>query len=1227
MPSFTINQKKALDTQRNMIVSANAGSGKTAVFVARYVDLITRKDDPIPIQQIVAITFTEKAAGELKKKISERIEELVGIASSEERSRFKKIREQLVAANIFTIHAFCRKILTEYTVEAELDPSFNIIQGIEYDLLVEELIKKTLEEILTQEKNHRLYYPFLRVIEKLGRWNVFQLVELIFKKRELFHWLYLNVDALYQKDDEEIIQYWFDELTTYLNSFFVSPEGSRWIDVILVVSSYAKGKHVDDVHWLIDKIKYAKEVFERLSLFGDLCKVLVTKEGAFRKREFIGSKNDREEFDIAEEQIRYVFDALVPFIDLAKEKFFEDHRVLVEQTKTLLEVVHEIHVNIEEEKRMRAMLDFTDLQLKTWELLQKPEICLSIANDYRYIMVDEYQDTDALQYAIFTALTDNMSRNNFYAVGDDKQSIYRFRNAEVRIFSQTRSRILETQHNINTPLLCDDVLIDDANEDERRGVVDLPESFRLLKKNAAFVNLVFGQIMQSNPFNDASSNGSVHYNDFITAVEEPNAHLSGHVEILVAQNDDEGTDLFKEEELIARKILQLISNNHLIRCKKEKRLRQVRFGDIAILIRSRRTLPVIELALREHQIPFLITKGTGFYATQELWDIYHYLQFIILPSNDLALFGILRSPFFGISDAELFCITKERYTSSDLSLWQRVQIFVDEKREECSEESIRAVRILRNDLKIGERLPVPMFLEHILHQPESAGWIGVVSGTHRGDQAIANIHKMLDLARAFEMQGQRGLYDFTMELETYIRSEVEEAEGDVSLQDDVVHIMTIHAAKGLEFPVVFLCNLNKKFQYDHLSCFDRQLGYFWDTFSKNFEVEETSIAMKYLMQKHENRKTDEEEKRIFYVGATRASDMLFLSGRIEKKRLVRPSYASWLFDSLHIEPNDIKDEYQFDAELTVRKYDSGIETYEKESLNIVVPITKSVQLQSHADQKMEGLDSLPSFNLQPLKTHDGTFTISASQLMTFRSCERKYYLSYCLGLHQKLNAIENIFVGQDDVDEESGAELGTKVHETLAKILHVDDANNWLSKSAGSSPSLVEKHVRSFLNSDFGNWLLGLGKNPQSKMRTEVSLVSAVKNDFIVGTIDRLFLDDYNVWCFVDYKTNSIRDRSIDGFVDYYKPQMDLYAYLIWSAQHQPEVIKSFLFFTDGSEISVKEYSIDELRSHSFVLENNVAFIKEISSNRRKPGANFNHCSTCHFYNIDAEKCIMETTI
>ena len=311
--------------------------------------------------------------------------------------------------------------------------------------------------------------------------------------------------------------------------------------------------------------------------------------------------------------------------DTAKDK----HAMLLSATRALFSATRMAIERYDQQKLAASLLDYEDLQLRMRSLLRNEHVRSALADRFRYVMVDEFQDTNFLQYELLLLLVSNFLTGNLFVVGDPKQSIYGFRNADPEVFEASRKDLLQS------PV--------------RGTAVAMDESFRPLADIAAFVNLVFSENMEDAGFQPlvcARRNDS-----------------SGNVELMLHEKN---SGELSEEEMIAHRIVRMLEGGETVYDKHEHP-RRVTPGDIALLIRSRTSLPELEDALVRHSIPYVVTGGIGFFQNQDLLDFYDYLRFLLDPADSVALAGILRSPFFHVSDAELFEVAVQR---GEKELWE-----------------------------------------------------------------------------------------------------------------------------------------------------------------------------------------------------------------------------------------------------------------------------------------------------------------------------------------------------------------------------------------------------------------------------------------------------------------------------------------------------------------------------------------------------------------------------
>ena len=363
--------------------------------------------------------------------------------------------------------------------------------------------------------------------------------------------------------------------------------------------------------------------------------------------------------------------------------------------KTLLSFFDYVLSNYESKKRVEGYIDYEDILIHTRILLKNHNVKTALMKKYKSIMVDEFQDTNEIQYEIFLPILDYLKSGNLFIVGDEKQSIYKFRDAEIEIFNLTRRNI--------------------KNYTSDKNLLVLPDSFRMSPAICVFCNHIFNNLF-SNPDENF---GEVPATDLVCARVDD---IKGHVELLICRPDadsevDNDNALFSEAELIGRKILELTQND------------KYTFKDIAILVRKRKYFSDLEKVFIDYKIPFSIIGGRGFYQRQTITDIYNYLTFLTDENNNAALVGLLRSPFFNISDSKIF----ELSLVKSKSYWRKLVTLKDEK------DFKKAFEILNQNITLGHSLSLPELINKII---TDNNYLSIIASRNDSEQEIANINKL-----------------------------------------------------------------------------------------------------------------------------------------------------------------------------------------------------------------------------------------------------------------------------------------------------------------------------------------------------------------------------------------------------------------------------------------------------------------------------------------------------
>ncbi len=1143
----TPQQIHALNIEKNICVTAGAGSGKTTVLVARYTQIL--KQGKARPREIVAITFTEKAAAEMKGRI------IVEIKAMEDTDLREAFLEEMNVSPISTIHAFCSRILREFPFQAGIPANFSILQGIDQTLLLRHTIKKTLDDIASNPEDS--HYTDLK--HSLQRYNNRS------KLTELFSTMVGNRDMVskliverYNNAGNDIYDFWNQHITN-----------NRWLECLTPVLNIAQGPNAPEVNVLTNKLSTITDSIEAHKLRKQIAELITTKNGNIAKRDFIGTKVDITDHEKEIKYLESLAKNLKSSSPLENESDETDDQYLIRTTEHLMSLYKRILNDYQNYKLSQGKLDFEDLQLKTRDLLKKNQnIRKELIERYKYYMIDEYQDINELQNELVRLLTNDLQACNVFIVGDPKQSIYGFRGADVRVFNKTQQQI--------------------ENEGEK---IILSENFRSLRNPLAFTNFFFDQLM-------GEGVESEYEVKFESLTKARNSDSDGIVEILLGDKRDDASN---EYTLIAKHIKRMIVKKENIWFRKngeDEIPRPIEYGDIAILIRSRRHLPEIEQALIAADIPYLTTGGVGFYQRQEIYDIWNYISFLNNPTkNDTSLIGILRGPAFAISDTELFEMSRQ----SGNDFWHKTQNY-----HNVSDKLNNAITILKNHKQIAMRTSISQLIMTIVNQ---TGLIGTLKIGHQGQQKWANYQKLLDLARSFDGDEDRQtLSDFIEFLDILITEEPREGQAPIEESSEAVQIMTIHSAKGKQFPIVILPSLNRTGRYAQEPFIDDLLGIGFSPRKPEDAYTKTAPEIITLMKDRANAKDLAEKKRIFYVGATRAKDRLILSGSLNAYGKF-DNMLKWLFEILEINESD----NTFSKQVHTNEYSN--ERTETQSHQLNIPIIK--QLDNIELDKMLDGPCEDGFSIQPISKINHKVipaSFSVTELANYSRCPLRYQLENVL-------QIPPIAENKTDNDE---AELESAIHRVLSRIQHPSHIQNpnslimqtikSISESTGQSNSsdlsdAVKIHIRNFTNTE-------LAQNAISASKTFFNhkIFADIQGHIISCKIDRLFSDQTGQLHAINFVTSKKEKQ------EYYKHEMELMGLLIHqSAPNIPHVTINYFFTNSGN---CEKICIDE--KHCPEISN--ACVQNINSlQQNKYTKNLNHCSSC-IYSDALSQCIVTGT-
>ncbi len=1239
----TREQLLAMASDRHCIVSASAGSGKTSVLVQRYVRLLLKGVDA---RHIVAITFTRKAAAEMLARAAEAVEIRLGIEGSPaEMRKLKEIRERLTSARISTIHSFCGRLLREFPIEADVHPNF--VEQSENDAIQmrRNAVEETLIEFLSNDESKA---ETEQLILGLGRQTLHTYLEFILVNREKLEML----RRFFAQSDEQCLQ---NAEAAAIE--IIKPMLRRFADATSAIleginackCTKKQSADLSEARTNFNRIKdllcggtAREELGEILQLISAATLPVFTKKGVLQKY-WAGV------CDTSALQFAPVVTEGFAFADsISKAASRRDlDAEMIRLGRLIFNIAAATAADIEEKKRKSGELDFDDLQIKCLALLENETVCKKIRRKLKYLMLDEFQDTNELQYRIakriVSALGSTGDANdspNIYVVGDAKQSIYGFRGADARIFDEAKRDIVSAniyaeRNGRLLPFSADsDSASIEMSERERYGDVRITASFRLSPAIAAFVNKVCSKIMPPE-----TQGYEVGYDAMVCARKTDRIENDiSSVTFLIshknpaqkpenADNDSNEADDSEDEitdddspseaSILARYIRNSIGGDNplTITSGRNEQPRPVNFGDFAILLRSRSTIETLSDALRRENIPFIIHAGTGFYSTQEIIDIRSYLGFLHNPDNDIALAAVLRSPYFGISDAGLYVIAGN---DDSRSLREKLLNY-----KSCPEFAfdytvIRARSILNEILPLAPRLTIPVLIRLLV---ERSGWRRIIRYSERAEQMEANIEKIIAAARDFEHKGFRNLYDFTEELAALAAGETNESEATVSTTANAVNIMTIHAAKGLEFPIVALYNTNSGSGKSerNIEIFD-EFGICFATPEKIDEFNVTRPTFIGTAAANIRKKAEQaEEKRLLYVALTRAKDHLIVSATVTSKKNEGLKAFQGFFK--HIVKGAEINEYEMYSTHSKQYFglddmrflmpDGTITTsYCPIPLTVEIKPAEAVRLNVPAISERYTRKIL----IQNITAAEQDNIFSASQIILFENDVNKYILRYRLGMPDD-NAFELSGRHLDAGDEKDlivGSFAGTIIHETLAHINKWSDneqeldriVNDVINRSERAVPDKLRKRVTEECSNAASSRLVSDYKVHLADAKVEYTLQMPFGNDFLLGIIDILTQNESGEWEIWDWKTNRADNQNeADELSKKYCRQLQIYSVLCAALFPEQEYFTARLLFTRLAYKDAKNdawtrefrWSRAEIRGFAEEIGNIIAHIKELA--------------------------------
>jgi len=874
-------RNQALDLDHDVFLAAGAGTGKTTVLVSRYMAALKAGISP---HEIVAITFTVKAAAEMRQRLREECHKQTLAADPEQARHWRRLAAELETAPIATIHSFCGALLRDFAIAAGLDPHYTVMEERPAWLLQRRIVKETLLARLAAGEESCVV-----VIGEYGRNRAETLLHDILGARE--HYVgWLNQPPT----TEQVLEYWAEIRSELIEQSLAevleAVELHEAVEIlehnppVAVDAKFAEQR--DSVIASVTQAQAATDVDYRITAVTNAYAAAgVPKRGG--KADDWGGK---ERFQLVKDALNRVKKVLGGICDALAKSDDEDQVALAAaNTAALWAEAAACSRAYQAAKAQQSALDFTDLQLQAARLLaDNPQVRRRCRQRYQQVMVDEFQDTNQSQWQIVAAITGFDSQNadrsgpRLFLVGDAKQSIYGFRNADVTVFRRTRDSFAAGGEGVDELLL--------------------EASFRSTSNLNGFHNWLFAHeaVMGTGEKPDYAAR----FEPVRTQRQARDDGLAG--EVLITDTDggednDNGpevatTERRREAEAanIAKRLREMLDQGFTV-CDKNGESRPIKPGDIALLFRATTNINLYERALRHHDIPFYTVVGRGFWWRPEVSDILNMVRVLDNRHDGIALAGVLRSPMFGFDDNELY-----RVAQAGDSLFEGLSALAagagDPTTPTATVEKARwACAKLEQFRSLSRAVPLSVLLRRIV---DGTGYSAAMAAQFAGRRMLGNIEKLIEVSRGFEREGNYTLGEFVAYVQTL--SEMEDREGEAPLEKaagEAVQLLTIHQAKGLEWPVVVIPDFGRSFHNgDKALVISTEYGICARS-GQDDKGNNVQCGIGKLIGQAKWQRELAELRRVLYVAATRARDYLIVSAGLDsqdKKSYPADSWLSWL---------------------------------------------------------------------------------------------------------------------------------------------------------------------------------------------------------------------------------------------------------------------------------------------------------------------------------------------
>ncbi len=1205
--TWTTQQKKVIDLRnRNILVSAAAGSGKTAVLVERILEKITAKENPINIDQLLIVTFTKAAASEMRERIGKAIEKKV--LEEPDNTHLQKQMTLLYNAQITTIDSFCLYVIRNYFHTIDLDPSFRIADEAELTLLRSDVIQELLEERY-EEGNE----DFLNFVECYSASKSDAPIEDLILKLYQFsmsypypeEWLSKRVDDFKISSILELNQTeWMKDLLYHIKLLLMDARNINAEAMKLCASPNGPEAYIQALlsdQEILDSLYNINTYEEYYQALGNITFArLSTKKVPDvdeEKKEFVKCLRNQCKDILKDLSEDYFYQS--------PEEMLSDMERVAKPMTILVDLVQTFLIKLRTAKEEANLVDFSDLEHFALQILVDHSdggilptaAAIDLSEQFEEIMIDEYQDSNLVQEFILTSISrERVGQPNLFMVGDVKQSIYKFRLARPELFMEKYNNYSE--------------------DDSKAQKIELSKNFRSRDEVLSSVNNIFYKIMRE-------SLGGIEYTDKVAlytgaSFPEQERPKVNQTELIMIDMNMDDLDLSEEDsqtleltsrEIEARAIAARIKRlmNEDFQVTSNGTLRKLKYSDIVILLRtmSNWSETFVEQLLAEG-IPCFSDTQTGYFQTLEVKTVLNFLRILDNPKQDIPMMAVLYSPIGKLSSNELgllrTLVPLSKTENKKCSLYEAARLCVMADHQELSDKLISFFEMYDALREKSTYLSVHELIQEIY---QVTGYDLYVYAMPAGEQRRSNLNMLIQYAITFEQSSYHGLFQFIRYVERLLKYEIDYGEASsVGENDNAVRIMSIHKSKGLEFPVVFVGGMGKTF--NNMDARDKIV------FHPDYGIGpecidiDTRTKIPTLMKRaiQEKLVLDNlgEELRILYVALTRAKEKLIMIGTVKdaQEELKKWQQARFLADK-HM---------MFQTLSKANNYFSLVGPASLEEESIAVETVLLTQLEIMEEDKQIGLmkkeEELSTKTFQEMKNeklrqelenriaYEYPFKKQANLPIKTTVSELKKLGS---DMDEEMSAIlkeiqeeTTAFIQSEPTIpaflkkevELKGADKGTIIHKimecaTFTTLRTYEDLKQLVDQLIQSGileehnvKSISLKQLVSFFQSTICDRMRAaeennrLFKEQQFVLGIEASQIQDnYENEDIVliqGIID-VFFEEEDGFVLLDYKTDRVSEGEEELLVSRYHKQLDYYALAIERMYNRPvkeKVIYSF---------------------------------------------------------------------